>query len=371
MLGGVRSGSAAFKSGSARSSGLKRVVMLSGVTRVFSDDIAIDLGTANTLVHVVGRGIIIDEPSVVAAQNRNGVRTMLAVGRRARDMVGRTPEAVEIIRPMRDGVIADFVATEEMLRQFIKRAKSMLGFRRPRILICVPAGATPVERRAVYETAMSAGARVAYLIEEPVAAAIGAGLSIDDPVATMVVDIGGGTTDIAVLSVGDVVQARSLKCAGNAMDDAIVRYVRRRHQLLIGPINAERIKVEAGMASVRAKGRSAEIRIRGRDLKQGRPKAVVLQPRDVAEALADPVGEIAEFIQRAIEELPVDVRADVLDRGISLSGGGSLLAGLDRELEARVGVRFVIPEEPMHCVIKGTARVLQTISQRQHLLIRP
>ncbi len=347
------------------------VAMLSGVTRVFSDDIAIDLGTANTLVHVVGRGIIIDEPSVVAIQNRNGVRTMLAVGRQAKDMVGRTPEAIEIVRPMRDGVIADFVATEEMLRQFIKRAKSMLGFRRPRILICVPAGATPVERRAVYETAMSAGARVAYLIEEPVAAAIGAGLSIDDPVATMVVDIGGGTTDIAVLSVGDVVQARSLKCAGNAMDDAIVRHVRRHHQLLIGGANAERIKIEAGMASATGKARAAEIRIRGRDLKQGKPKAVVLRPRDVAEALEGPVTEIAEFIQRAIEELPVEVRTDVLQRGISLSGGGSLLHGLDRELEARVGVRFEVPERPMQCVVNGTARVLETLSEREHLLILP
>ena len=235
----------------------------------------------------------------------------------------------------------------------------------------MPAGATPVERRAVYETAMSAGARVAYLIEEPVAAAIGAGLSIDDPVATMVVDVGGGTTDIAVLSVGDVVQARSLKCAGNAMDEAIVRYVRRRHQLLIGSTNAERIKMEAGTASPTAKGRAAEIRIRGRDLKQGKPKAVVLRPHDVAEALADPIGEIAEFIQRAIEELPVEVRADVLERGISLSGGGSLLEGLDRELEARVGVRFVVPERPMHCVVNGTARVLETLTDREHLLILP
>lgn len=341
------------------------------ISRVFSDDIAIDLGTANTLVHVVGRGIVIDEPSVVAVQNRNGVRTMLAVGRRARDMVGRTPEAIEIVRPMRDGVIADFVATEEMLRQFIKRAKTMLGFRRPRILICVPAGATPVERRAVHETAMSAGARLAYLIEEPVAAAIGAGLSIDDPVATMVVDIGGGTTDIAVLSVGDVIQARSLKCAGNAMDEAIVRYVRRRHQLLIGPLNAERIKIEAGTATKSPGRRSAEIRIRGRELKQGKPKAVVLAPSDIAEALEGPISEIGEFIQRAIEELPAAIRADVLERGISLSGGGAMLHGLDRELEARVGVRFVVPERPMHCVVTGTARVLETLSAREHLLISP
>jgi rod shape-determining protein MreB len=345
--------------------------MLPGVSRAFSDDIAIDLGTANTLVHVVGRGIIIDEPSVVAVQNRGGVREILAVGARARAMVGRTPEAVEVVRPMRDGVIADFVATEEMLRQFIRRAKSMLGFRRPRILICVPAGATPVERRAVYETAAYAGARRVYLIEEPVAAAIGAGLTIDDPVAHMVVDIGGGTTDIAVLSVGNVVEARSLRCAGNAMDDAIQRYVRRKHQLLIGPANAERIKIEAGTASRLPGGRAAEIRIRGRDLGEGRSKAVVLSPADVAEALDEPITDIAEFIQRAIEGLPTEVRADILSRGISLSGGGALLDRLDKELERRLGIRFDVPERPMQCVVAGTARVLETLSERQHLLIEP
>src|ERR1700754_4527210 len=208
--------------------------MLSGVSRAFSDDIAIDLGTANTLVHVVGRGIIIDEPSVVAVQVRGGQREILAGGLKAKAMYGKTPEPIELVRPMRDGVIADFIATEEMLSQFISRAKPMLGFRRPRILICVPAGATPVERRAVYETAVQAGARKVYMIEEPVAASLGAGLPIDAPSAFMVVDIGGGTTDIAVLSSGHVIQARSLKVAGNAMDEAIMRYVRRRHQLVIG-----------------------------------------------------------------------------------------------------------------------------------------
>ena len=341
------------------------------MAQVFSDDIAIDLGTANTLVHVVGRGIIIDEPYLVAVQNRGGVREILAVGERAQAMIGKTPEAIEALRPLRDGVIADFVATEAMLRQFIRRAKSMLGFRRPRILVCVPAGATPVERRAVYETTVSAGARKAYLIEEPVAAAIGAGLTIDDPVAHMVVDIGGGTTDIAVLSVGDVVQARSLRCAGNAMDDAIARYVRREHQLLIGPVSAERIKIGAGTASREPGVRAAEIRIRGRDLRDGRPKAVVLTPDDVAIALEGPIADIAEFIQRAIEELPLEVRSDIRERGISLSGGGALLDRLDEELERRIGVRFVIPEHPMRCVILGTARVLETLGERQHLLIEP
>jgi rod shape-determining protein MreB and related proteins len=345
--------------------------MITGVTRAFSDDIAIDLGTANTLVHVVGRGIIIDEPSVVAVQVRGGVREVLAVGLRAKAMHGRTPEPVEIVRPMRDGVIADFIATEEMLRQFIARAKSMLGFRRPRILICVPAGATPVERRAVYETAVSAGARKVYLIEEPVAASLGAGLPIDGPAAFMVVDIGGGTSDIAVLHRGQVVQARSLRVAGNAMDEAIMRYVRRQHGLIIGESNAERIKIEAGTALVRPNGRHVEIHIKGRDLKEGRLKTVVLGPGDMAEALSGPVGEMAEFIQRALEDLSPEVADNVTRRGIVLTGGGALLDRLDVALRERVGVRFVVPESPMHCVIKGTAAVLEQLAERQHLLIGP
>lgn len=339
------------------------------MARVFSDDIAIDLGTANTLVHVAGRGILIDEPSVVAVQNRGGVREILAVGAAARGLYGRTPEAVELVRPLRDGVIADFVATEEMLRQFIRRVKSTFGFRRPRILICVPSGATPVERRAVHETAVSAGAWQVFLIEEPVAAAIGAGLAIDDPVAHMVVDIGGGTTDIAVLSMGEVAQSRSLRIAGNAMDDAIVRHVRREHGLLIGASNAERIKVEAGTARSDGGARAAEVRIRGRDVADGRPKAIVLRPADVARVLEPVIREIASFIQRAIDELPPQVRGDVIERGVSLSGGGALLVGLDLELRERVGVSFAIPPSPTQCVVTGTARILESLGSRQHLLM--
>jgi rod shape-determining protein MreB and related proteins len=348
-----------------------RTVTAMGVSRAFSDDIAIDLGTANTLVHVVGRGIIIDEPSVVAVQVRGGERVMLAVGLRAKAMQGKTPEPVEIVRPMRDGMIADFIATEEMLRQFIARAKSMLGFRRPRILICVPAGATPVERRAVYETAVAAGARKVYLIEEPVAASLGAGLPIDGPSAFMVVDIGGGTTDVAVLHRGQVVQARSLRVAGNVMDEAIVRYVRRQHGLVIGESNAERIKIEAGSALLQPNGRLVEIHIKGRDLREGRLKSVVLGPRDMAEALSGPVAEMAEFIQRALEDLPPDIAGTVARRGIVLTGGGALLHRLDAALSQQVGVRFVMPDSPMHCVIKGTAAVLEQLNERQHLLIGP
>jgi len=277
--------------------------MLTGVSSLFSDDIAIDLGTSNTLVHVLGRGTVIDEPSVVAIRTRNGQREVLAVGETAKLMLGRTPESIETIRPLRDGVIADFIATEEMLRQLIKRTKRMFGLVRPRILICVPAGATPVERRAVFETAVSAGARKVFLIEEPVSAAIGAGLPVDDPSGLMVVDIGGGTTDIAVLSLGGVVQARSLRCAGNAMDEAIIRYVRRRHQLLIGDANAERIKIQAGTATTVPNGRDAEIHIRGRDLRQGRPKSIVLSPAHIAEALEDPY-MISATIRPRLEPRP-------------------------------------------------------------------
>ena len=313
----------------------------------------------------------VESKSLIIRRSHNGTREVLAVGHKAKMMLGRTPESIETIRPLRDGVIADFIATEEMLRQFIGRAKSAMGFRRPRILICVPAGATPVERRAVYETAVSAGARRVFLIEEPVAASLGAGLPIDDPTGSMVLDIGGGTTDIAVLSLGGVVQARSLRCAGNAMDEAIIRYVRRKHQLLIGEANAERIKIEAGSAMMQPDGRSAEIHIRGRDLRQGRPKSIVLGPQDIAEALEDPIEEIAEFTQRALEDLPPEVSTDICERGIYLSGGGALLDQLDKELERRVGVKFIVPAEPMQCVVRGTAAVLADLSKREHLLIKP
>ncbi len=340
------------------------------MANVFSDDIAIDLGTANTLVHVMGRGVVVNEPSVVAVRSRGGVREVLAIGNQAKELLGRTPESIEIIRPMRDGVIADFIATEEMLRQFIKRTKSKFGFRKPRILICVPAGATPVERRAVYETAVSAGSRKVFLIEEPVAAAMGCGVSIDAPMGSMVVDIGGGTTDVAVLSLGGVLQARSLRCAGNAMDEAIIRFIRREFGLLIGELNAERIKIEAGSALVSDHERHVEIHIRGREVRSGRPKSKVLGPSDIAYALQGPVEDIGEFFQRVLEELPPEVVSDICEQGIQLTGGGACLSGLDVALERSVGVRFNIPKQPMHCVIKGSAMVLEDLERREHLLIR-
>jgi rod shape-determining protein MreB and related proteins len=258
-----------------------------------------------------------------------------------------------------------------MLRQFIKRAKTMLGFRRPRILICVPAQATPVERRAVYDTAMSVGARKVYMIAEPVAASLGAGLPIDEPGGSMVVDIGGGTADIAVLSGGSIVAARTLRCAGNAMDEAIIRYVRRTHHLLIGEANAERIKIEAGTAQVSGNGRASEVHIRGRDLRKGWAKSAVLTPKDIAEALSEPVEALADFAQRALEELPPDIVSDITRRGIHLTGGGALLDKLDHALTRRVGVKFHVQQNPMHCVVKGSAAVLAGLTERGHLLMRP
>ncbi len=340
-----------------------------GVTGAFSDDIAIDLGTANTLVHVRGRGIIIDEPSVVAVTSRGAVREILGVGQRAKTLAASAPSRVELVRPLRDGVVADFVATEEMVRQFIGRTKSMLGFRRPQILICVPSGATPVERRAVYDTALSVGARAVHIIEEPVAAAIGLGILAGEADVAMVVDIGGGTTDVAVLSSGGVIEGRSLRCAGNAMDEAIMRHVRRAHNLVIGEANAERIKIEAGTAMVSVNGAGAEVHIRGRDLATGRMKRVVLTPGDIAQTLDDPIGKISDFIQRVMEELPPEVSARLCAEGVHLTGGGALLDRLDRELERRMGVKFRVPPNPMHCVVRGSAAVLDDLAEHEHLLI--
>jgi rod shape-determining protein MreB len=340
-----------------------------GVADIFSDDIAIDLGTANTLVHAAGRGIIIDEPSAVAVRARGLSREIMAVGQGAMTLAAREPANIELIRPLRDGVVADFIATEEMLRQFIRRSKSLLGFRRPRILICVPAGATPVERRTVEEAARGVGARHVYIVEEPVAAALGAGLSLDDALGCMVVDIGGGTTDIAVLSRGTVIEARSLRRAGNAMDEAIIRYVRRNHQLLIGEANAERIKIEAGSASRGQNGSEVEVHIRGQNVESGRWKAVVLGSDDVAAALEGPIIEIGDFVTRVLEDLEPEVVTSVCERGICLTGGGALLDRLDVELARRVGVAFHVPANPMHCVVRGSAALLERLSEHGHLLV--
>jgi len=320
---------------------------------------------------VAGRGIIIDEPSVVAVRTHRGMREVVAVGRRAIGLAARARETLELVRPLREGVIADFVAAEEMLRDFLRRAKTMLGFRRPRILICVPAAATPVERRAVYQTAQSVGARKVFLIAEPVAACIGADLPVDATGGTMLVDIGGGSTDIAVLSHGRIVEARTLRCAGHAMDDAIVRYVRRKHRLLIGEANAERIKIEAGTVLASVNGRAAEVHLKGRDVRDGRLKSVVLTAKDIEEALRGPIDRIGEFVELTLEDLLPDVLSDIARNGVHLTGGGALLDKLDVALSRRVGIKFHVAKNPMHCVIKGTAAILAEVRDNEHLLMQP
>ena len=337
---------------------------------MFSDDITIDLGTATTLVHVAGKGIVIDEPSLVAVRHHGANRDVLSVGEAALTLLSRSPDRLEGLRPLRDGVIADFAATEEMLRQFLKRTKSMFGFRRPRVLVCVPASATPVERRAVLQTVKQVGARKILLVEEPVAAAIGAGLPIEMNAAFLVVDIGGGTTDIAVLANGTVMLSRSLKCAGNSMDDAIVRYIRREHRLIVGEANAENIKIAAGTADTKGK-RAAKIHLKGRNLDTGAEKLVALSAREVAVALAGPVEEIADFIDRAIGDLPADLATKVTARGILLSGGGSQLHGLARKLERHLGIAVDVSTTPRHCVVKGAAAILADLTYHTKLLIKP
>ncbi|MEZ5776097.1 MAG: rod shape-determining protein [Hyphomicrobiaceae bacterium] len=345
--------------------------MLSQIIGAFSDDLAIDLGTANTLVYVPGKGIVLDEPSVVAIRTRNDRREVIAVGAKAKTMIGRSPDGIETVRPLRDGVIADFIAAEAMVGEFIRRTRRRLGFLRPRVLVCVPASSTPVERRAIYESTLAAGARSALLVEEPVAAALGANLPTDEPRGSMVVDIGGGTTDIAVMALGGVLKAVSVRCAGDAMDEAIIRYIRRKYSLLIGEANAERIKIEAGAAQPRINGKAVDVHIRGRDLKRGSPTEIVLKPSDIAEALAPPIETIADSIQRTLEQLPPELAADISDRGICLTGGGSLLDKLDIELERLIGVHFFMAENPLQTVALGCGVILADEEKHEDLLILP
>ncbi len=342
--------------------------MFSGLVGVISSDMAIDLGTANTLVYVPGRGVVLEEPSVVALQHNGTGRTVKAVGTEAKAMLGRTPDSIETIQPMRDGVIADFVAAEEMIKHFIRRVHNRRAFTSPAIMICVPADATPVERRAVQEAALSAGARRMHLIEEPVAAALGADLSITEPRGVMVVDIGGGTTDIAVISLGGVLYSRSLRTAGNAMDEAIINYIRHRHNLLIGEATAEAIKVDAGAAIAKANGRSVEIHIKGRDLRKGVPNQITLGPQDIADALDGPLNLIADGVKLALEQIPPELASDVYEDGICLTGGGALLDKIHVKLARITGVKYKIPEDPQRCVIKGTGTALEQLATFKELL---
>jgi rod shape-determining protein MreB and related proteins len=342
--------------------------MFSRVLGLLSADMAIDLGTANTLVYVKGKGIVLNEPSVVAITNNRGRKQVLAVGEEAKQMVGRTPGNIEAIRPLRDGVIADFEVAEEMIKHFIRKVHNRRGFASPRVIICVPSGSTAVERRAIQESAESAGARRVFLIEEPMAAAIGAGLPVTEPTGSMVVDIGGGTTEVAVLSLGGIVYARSIRVGGNKMDEAIISYIRRNHNLLVGESTAERIKKEIGSACLPEDGNGRVLEIKGRDLMNGVPKEIVISQRQVAESLAEPVSAIIEAVKVALEHTAPELSADIVDKGIVLTGGGSLLGNLDFVLRHATGLPVSLADEPLTCVALGTGRCLEEMKTLRHVL---
>jgi rod shape-determining protein MreB len=334
---------------------------------MFSNDLAIDLGTANTLVYLKGKGIVVSEPSVVAVQSGpTGQRKVLAVGSEAKNMLGRTPGSIVAIRPMKDGVIADFDITEEMLRYFIRKIHNRRALIRPRIVICVPSGITQVEKRAVRESAESAGAREVYLIEEPMAAAIGAGLPITEASGNMIVDIGGGTTEVAVISLAGIVFAKSVRVGGDKMDEALAQYLKRQYNLLIGERTSEDIKITIGSAypdsaasSVEGKWDSMEVK--GRDLVSGIPKTLEINAEEIRAALSEPINAIVEAVRIALERTPPELAADIVDKGIVLAGGGALLRNLDQLLREETGLPVVIAEDPLSCVVIGSGKVLDEL----------
>ena len=333
----------------------------------FAKDIGIDLGTANTLVHVKGKGIIIREPSVVAINKRNN--EILAVGDSAKEMIGRTPGNIVAIRPMKDGVIADFDVTQSMLKYFIKKAMTGGMFNKPRVVICVPSGVTEVEKRAVEEATYQAGAKEVYLIEEPMAAAIGANLPVEEPSGSMVVDIGGGTSEVAVISLGGIVTSKSLRVAGDELDEYIVNYVKKDYNLMIGERTAEEIKVTIGAAYPKPKDEKMEIR--GRDLISGLPKNVTISSSEIMEALKEPVNSIVDAIKYTLEKTPPELASDIMDRGIMLTGGGALLSGLDRLIKEETGMPVAIAENPLDCVAMGSGKALDEIETLKKVLISP
>jgi rod shape-determining protein MreB len=333
--------------------------MFSKLLGLFSSDMAIDLGTANTLVYVKGRGIVLNEPSVVAIKNRSGIKEVLAVGEEAKQMLGRTPGNIEAIRPLRDGVIADFEVAEAMIKYFIRKVHNRSMMATPQIVICVPSGSTPVERKAIRDSALEAGARRVFLIEEPMAAAIGAGLPVTEPTGSMIVDIGGGTSEVAVLSLGGIVYANSVRVGGDKMDEAIINYIRRNHSLLIGESSAERIKKEIGTACPPEDGVGQTMQIKGRDLMNGVPKEIVIDQLQIAEALIEPVTAIVEGVKVALEQTPPELAADIVDKGIVLTGGGALLHNIDKVLRNATGLPVTIAEEPLNCVALGSGRSIE------------
>jgi rod shape-determining protein MreB len=343
-------------------------MLLDWLYGLFSNDLAIDLGTATTLVYVRGKGIVSCEPSVVAVfKDHKNTRRVLAVGREAKEMLGRTPGGIEAIRPMKDGVIADFEVTEAMLRYFITRAHNRRTLVRPRIVICVPHGITEVERRAVRESAESAGAREVYLMEEPMAAAIGAGLPITEPCGNMIVDIGGGTTEVAVISLSGVVYSRSVKVGGDKMDDAIREHLKRKYNLLVGDRTAEQVKIEIGNAYPLPEVLYMEVK--GRDLVAGIPKTVTLNSDEIREALYEPVSAIANAVRQALEGTPPELSADIVDKGIMLAGGGALLKNIDVLIREETGLPVMIAEDPVASVVLGAGRVLDDMDLLRHSVI--
>jgi rod shape-determining protein MreB len=327
---------------------------------LFSNDLAIDLGTANTLVYVKGIGIVTNEPSVVAVQrDARGGKKILAVGKEAKEMLGRTPGSIVAIRPMKDGVIADFEVTEAMLRYFIERAHNRRTMVKPRIIICVPYGITEVEKRAVRESAESAGAREVYLIEEPMAAAIGAGLPITEPSGSMIVDIGGGTTEVAVISLAGIVYSKSVRVGGDKMDEAIVNYLKRKYQLLIGERTAEQIKITIGTAYPDENLKT--MAVKGRDLVAGIPKTIEVNSEEVREAIMEPVNTIVEAVRVALEKTPPELAADIVDKGIMLAGGGALIQNLDVLLREETGLPIMIADDPLCAVVLGSGKALDQI----------
>ncbi|GAB4563808.1 MAG: rod shape-determining protein [Geothermobacteraceae bacterium] len=334
--------------------------MFDAVWGMFSNDLAIDLGTANTLVYLKGKGIVVSEPSVVAVQkDQMGQKKVLAVGMEAKKMLGRTPGSIVAIRPMKDGVIADFDITEEMLRYFIRKVHNRKTLVRPRIVICVPSGITQVEKRAVKESAESAGAREVYLIEEPMAAAIGAGLPITEASGNMIVDIGGGTTEVAVISLAGIVYAKSVRVGGDKLDEAIVQHMKRKYNLLIGERTAEQIKIEIGSAYPDEEEKTMEVK--GRDLVSGIPKTMPISASEVRDAMSEPINSIVEAVRIALERTPPELAADIVDKGIVLAGGGANLRNLDKLLHEETGLPVVQAEDPLSCVVLGSGKVLDEL----------
>lgn len=338
------------------------------LTRYFSNDLAIDLGTANTLIYIKGKGIVLDEPSVVAVQVDNAGRNeTLAVGTEAKKMLGRTPGSIQAIRPMKDGVIADFVITGKMLKAFIRKVNSSKWAAAPRIVICVPCGATQVERKAIRDSAQEAGASAVYLIEEPMAAAIGAGLPIEEPTGSMVVDIGGGTTEVGVISLNGVVYSHSIRVGGDTFDEAIIQYVRRNYGMLIGEASAEEIKKRIGSAFPSTE--VSEMDVKGRNLAEGIPRSFTITSNEVLEALADPLSQIVQAVRSALEQTPPELGADIAERGLVLTGGGALLKGLDRLLAEETGLPVLIAEDALTCVARGSGKALEMIGRMNSVFV--